>query len=44
MIINGYDVIFNSFWCKYQVSHENIGSCIAEFNNLNDVIDYCERG
>lgn len=42
--VNGYEIRFNSLWQTYQVSHENIGACIAEFKNLLEAKDYCRKG
>jgi len=42
--INGYTIRFNALWKMYQVSHENIGSCIAEFENLSEAKEYCQKG
>jgi hypothetical protein len=43
-MINGYSIRFNRMWGYYQVSHTEIGSCIAEFNELNPAFEYCIKG
>jgi hypothetical protein len=42
--VNGYKIRFNSLWEMWQVSHDEIGSCIAEFKIDQDAIDYCNNG
>jgi len=42
--VNGYTIRFNKLWRTYQISHKNIGSCIAEFYNINEAIRYCKKG
>lgn len=44
MEINGYKIKYNDFWMTYQVSHENIGANIAEFEIIYDAILYCQKG
>jgi hypothetical protein len=46
IIVNGYKISFNEFWNAWQVSHEEIGSCIAEFKptELPEAIEYCLKG
>lgn len=41
--VNGYKIQYSSSWEDYQVSHPEIGAC-GQFNNLDDAIDYCNRG
>lgn len=41
---NGYEIKYNSLWKKWQISHENIGACIAEFDFLKDAIEYSVKG
>ena len=41
---NGYQIEWNPLWGYYQVSHPEIGNCIAEFKILDDAIEYCDRG
>jgi len=43
-LVNGYEIKYNHLWKKWQVSHENIGACIAEFDFLNDAIEYSVKG
>lgn len=43
-ITNGYTTIFNFLWDKFQVSHPEIGACIAEFKNLSEAVDYARKG
>ena len=43
-ITNGYTTIFNFLWDKFQVSHPEIGACIAEFKNLSEAVDYAGKG
>lgn len=42
--INGYTINFNDYYDMFQVSHENIGACIAEFKTLEEAKEYCKRG
>lgn len=42
--INGYDVRYNGFYRRWQVSHKDIGANLAEFQNLADAVEECERG
>jgi len=44
MIVNGYNIKFNSFWHVYQVSHDEIGVCIAEFKTIAEAEEYCRKG
>lgn len=41
---NGYKIAFNEFWGMWQVSHPNIGACIAEFKTEAEAIEYCQAG
>ena len=43
-ITNGYTTIFNSLWDMFQVSHPEIGACIAEFKNLPEAVEYARKG
>jgi len=42
--VNGYSVMWNPLWKKWQVSHPNIGARIAEFDSKEDAIEYSEKG
>jgi len=42
--INGYTIGFNDYYNMYQVSHKNIGCCIAEFKTLEEAKEYCING
>ena len=42
--INGYEIRYNPMWKTFQVSHKEIGACIAEFDSITDAKEYCERG
>ena len=44
VVINGYNVVYSSFYGRYQISHNEIGCNIAEFNNILDVFEYCLKG
>lgn len=44
MDVNGYQIRYNDYWGMWQVSHNEIGACIAEFGNLADAIEYCQKG
>ena len=44
IIVNGYEIKFNSFWNHWQVSHDEIGACIAEFDTLEEAKEYCFKG
>lgn len=44
LFVNTYSIRWNGFWGKFQVSHDEIGVCIAEFNDVNDAVEYCRRG
>ncbi len=41
---NGYEIRWNEYYKMWQVSHDEIGACIAEFKKLEDAIDYCLKG
>jgi hypothetical protein len=41
--INGYKLLFNSFWNMWHVSHDEIGFC-GSFTNEQDAVEYCEKG
>jgi hypothetical protein len=43
-IVNGYKIRFNTLWDMWQVSHNGIGSCIAEFKTEQEAINYCNNG
>lgn len=42
-IVNGYEIIFNSYWNEWQIWHEDIGFC-GRCKELDEAIDYAERG
>lgn len=42
--VNGYYISWNSLWKMWQVSHPEIGACIAEFKRLDDAVEYCRAG
>lgn len=42
--INGYEIKYNEFWMMWQVSHPEIGACIAEFKREADAVTYCQNG
>jgi len=42
--INTYTIKYNDFWKMFQVSHNEIGACIAEFKNFDEAKEYCEKG
>jgi hypothetical protein len=44
IIVNGYEIKFNGYWGKWQVSHDDIGACIAEFWTYAEAREYCEKG
>jgi len=41
---NGYTLAYNGFWNTWQVSHDEIGACIAEFDNPAEALEYCKKG
>lgn len=42
--INGYQIRWNRLYKMWQVSHDNIGANIAEFDYFCDVVIYCKNG
>jgi hypothetical protein len=42
--VNGYQIKWNGFWQMWQVSHLEIGACIAEFKTKQEAVEYCRRG
>jgi len=44
IFVNDYEIRFNPFWNTFQVSHDNIGANIAEFNTLQEAKEFCEKG
>lgn len=43
-LVNGYRIRWNSYWHMWQVSHPEIGACIAEFKHFEDAREYCLKG
>ena len=43
LMVNGYKIVFNLERMRFQTSHDDIGSC-EEFDELNEAIEYCEKG
>jgi hypothetical protein len=43
--INGYEIRFNPLWNTLQISHKEIGACIAEFKPKYRTLalQYCEN-
>jgi hypothetical protein len=41
--VNGYNIVYNGFWHKWQMSHDNIGF-IGQYINLEDAIRDAENG
>ena len=41
---NGYEIRYNCFYKKWQVSHKNIGACIEEYNTLKEAKENCLKG
>ena len=44
MSINGYLIKYNLLWDTWQVSHDEVGTCIAEFDNEQSAKEYCIAG
>jgi len=42
--VNGYEIKYNSFFGMFQVSHKDIGACIAESKDKDELIEYCTKG
>lgn len=43
IIVNGYKIEYSESWEDYQISHPEIGAC-GRFKNIDEAIDYCDRG
>lgn len=43
-VTNGYTTRYNPLFDMFQVSHPEIGACIAEFKELEEAIDYASKG
>ena len=43
VIINGYKVIYNTYWREFQVSHDEIGMCEG-FKSAKETLEYCRKG
>lgn len=44
MKVNTYKIKYNEFWETWQVSHDEIGACIAEFKTYAEAFEYCQKG
>ena len=45
LIVNGYKIVFNSFWNEYQCTHltsDEVG--MFAFKELDEAIEYCKKG
>lgn len=42
--VNGYVIKYNDYWGFYMVSHEDIGSNIAQFKLRKDAEEYARNG
>ncbi|NQZ48712.1 MAG: hypothetical protein HRT95_00575 [Moritella sp.] len=43
LVFNGYGVRYNALYNKFQVNHDEVGSC-EEFTDLSMAIKYCKKG
>lgn len=44
LIVNGYEIWYNPVSEKLIINHPEIGAGIAEFDELNEAIEYCLKG
>ena len=44
VLCNSYEIKYNDYFGMWQVSHDEIGACIAEFKFLYDALIYCGKG
>lgn len=42
--VNGYTIRWNGYWRYWQISHPEVGLCIAEFKIKQDAVNYCMAG